>query len=126
MIRAMLQKIPLPDNLRQRQAVLLVYIIFIAVLSLAPSESRSLPIKHIDKVGHFLAYVVMAILALVSFRNWRGRMTAVIVAFIIAVLLEWGQGFVPGRLATLADGLTNVLGLLVGVLVYWFYERRRF
>jgi VanZ family protein len=68
----------------------------------------------------------MAVLALVSFRNRRGQVTAVFLTFIIAVLLEWGQGFVPGRLATLADGLTNVLGLLVGVLVYWFYERRRF
>jgi VanZ family protein len=76
-----------------------------------------LPVKHIDKVGHFLAYVVMAVLALVSFEG-RRRIAAVLLTVVVGVLLEWGQGFVPGRLSNLADGVTNILGLAAGVLVY--------
>lgn len=121
----MLQKIPFPDDLRWRQALFVIYIIIIAGVSLAPSDSSSLPIKHIDKVGHFLAYVVMAVLALVSFKKGGGQVTAVLLIFVLAVLLEWGQGFVPGRLSNLADGITNILGLLGGVLLYWLYFRRK-
>jgi VanZ family protein len=120
----MLQKIPFPNNFRQRQIIFLFYIILIVVVSLVPSDSRSLPIKHIDKVGHFLAYVLMAVLALVSYEKRGGQISAVLLTVVIAVLLEWGQSFVPGRLATLTDGITNILGLLVGVLLYWFYFRR--
>jgi VanZ family protein len=120
----MLQKIPFPNNFRQRQIVFLFYIMLIAVVSLVPSDSRSLPVKHIDKVGHFLAYVLMAVLALVSYEKRGGQISAVLLTVVIAILLEWGQSFVPGRLATLTDGVTNMLGLLVGVLLYWFYFRR--
>ncbi len=122
----MLQKIPLPQSKRQWQLLFLIYIAFIAILSLAPSESRSLPVQHIDKIGHFLAYMLMAVLALVSFKSRNGRMTAVLLTFIIAFLLEWGQSFVPGRLATLSDGITNFLGLLTGNLFFWLYRRRTY
>jgi VanZ family protein len=120
----MLQKIPFPSNFRQRQIVFLFYIMLIAVVSLVPSDSRSLPVKHIDKVGHFLAYVLMAVLALVSYEKRGGQISAVLLTVVIAILLEWGQSFVPGRLATLTDGVTNILGLLAGVLLYGFYFRR--
>jgi VanZ family protein len=66
----------------------------------------------------------MAVLALVSYEKRGGQISAVLLTVVIAVLLEWGQSFVPGRLATLADGVTNILGLLAGVLLYWFYFRR--
>jgi VanZ family protein len=120
----MLEWIPFPEDRRQRLVLFGVYVLFIAVLSLTPSDTRTLPVKHIDKVGHFLAYVVMAVLALVCFEERRGKVAAVLLTVVLAVLLEWGQGFVPGRLMTLTDGVTNVLGLGVGYLIHWFYWRR--
>ena len=120
----MLQKIPLPKNPSQWRLLFIAYIILIAIVSLTPSESRDLPIKHIDKIGHFLAYVVMMVLALVSFKGQNGRISAVILTLLIAFLLEWGQGFVPGRISSLTDGITNYLGLLSGFILYWFYLRR--
>lgn len=123
-IENMLERIPFPEGWLQRRALFLGYILVIAVISLLPSESRSLPVKHIDKVGHFLAYVIMAILALVSFEGRKGRGMAVLLTFVVAFLLEWGQGFVPGRLSNLADGITNVLGLFAGLLIYWTYYLR--
>lgn len=103
--------------------MLVLYIIIIAALSLTPTDSRSLPVKHIDKVGHFLAYVLMAVLALISVQSRNGRITAVLLTFLIALLFEWGQNFVPGRVASLTDGITNFLGLLAGMLLYWYFAR---
>lgn len=117
----MFQKIPFPDKLAQRQALFLFYIMFIAVISLMPTDSSALPIKHIDKVGHFIAYAIMAILAIISFERRKGQIAAVFLTFIVAFLLEWGQGFIPGRLSNLADGVTNVLGLMAGLTIYWIY-----
>jgi len=120
----MIQKIPFPDDRQQRQILFGLYILFIAVVSLFPADSSALPVKHIDKVGHYFAYVLMAVLANVSFekRNW--RVSAVFLSFIIAILLEWGQRFVPGRQVTLTDELANMLGLLTGILLYWYNSRR--
>jgi VanZ family protein len=120
----MLDKIPYPKNIRQWQIVFVLYIILITIVSLTPADSRSLPVKHIDKIGHFLAYTLLAVLALISFKGKNGRITAVLLTFIIAILLEWGQSFVPGRVASLADGLTNFLGLTIGLLLWWLYQRR--
>lgn len=121
----MLQKIPLPKNQNQWQKLFLLYIIVISIISLTPADSSELPITNMDKVGHFLAYLLMAVLALISFKNRNSRITAVILTFIIGFLLEWGQSFVPGRDASLADGITNMLGLLTGSLLFWFYKRRK-
>ena len=119
----MLDKIPIPKSSRQWHFLFIFYVIFIAILSLTPADSRSLPVDHVDKVGHFLAYTLMAILALVSFKSGNGRIMAVSLTFIIAFLLEWGQIFVPGRVASLTDGITNILGLVTGILLFWFHKR---
>lgn len=120
----MYQKIPLPKTKQQWQLLFLVYIILIAIISLFPAESSQLPVRHIDKVGHFLVYVLMAILALIGFKEPDGRIAAVLSTFIIAILLEWGQSFVPGRIASLTDGITNFLGLGTGFLLFWLHLRR--
>lgn len=101
-----------------------LYILLVIIVSLTPTDTSHLPVKHIDKVGHFLAYVLMAVLALACFEGRRWRVAAVLLTIVLAVLLEWLQGFVPGRQMTLADGVTNYLGLGVGYLIYWFYLRR--
>ena len=120
----MLQKIPFPDNPRQRQILFWIYIVIIVIVSLTPADSSALPVKHIDKVGHFIAYTVMAILTLVIFEGRGKRIAIILFTFVLAFLLEWGQIFVPGRLSTLTDGITNYLGLLFGFSLYWFYHRR--
>jgi VanZ family protein len=120
----MFEWMPFGDNLRRRQVLFVVYLVLIAVLSLTPSEGEIFSVKHVDKVGHFLAYVLMAVLALISFGRGRGQVTAVILTFVLGLALEWGQGFVPGRTSSLTDGLTNFIGLGVGIGYYWLSHRR--
>ena len=119
----MLSKLPLPKNQAQWQLLFGIYILFIAVLSLTPTETRDLPVQHLDKIGHFLAYAGMGILAMISFKRRNSRLFVILLTLIIAYLLEWGQTFVPGRVASLTDGLTNYLGLLAGMGFYWVYLR---
>jgi VanZ family protein len=78
-----------------------------------------------DKVGHFLAYVLMAVLALIGFREQKRRVAVTLLTLIVAVLLEWGQKFIPGRVSSVADGITNFLGLGTGFLLFWLYHRFR-
>ncbi len=99
--------------------VLLIYVLLVILASLLPSGGIS--VGNSDKVGHFFAYAGMAILALLSFEGKSARLAALLGAVGLGTLLEWGQSFVPGRDMSLADGITNALGVLVGALFFRFY-----
>ncbi len=99
--------------------VLLVYVLLVILASLLPSGGVS--VGNSDKVGHFFAYGGMAILALLSFAGKSARLAALLGAVGLGALLEWGQSFIPGRDMSLADGITNALGVLAGALFFRFY-----
>ena len=102
--------------------VLLFYILLVVVVSLLPSsgEASTWPI---DKVGHFVAYAGMAILALLSFDTWTDRLAALVGAIGLGALLEWGQSFIPGRDMSWVDGIANASGVAVGAVFFGFYGR---
>jgi VanZ family protein len=89
--------------------------LLIAILSSVPGELR----PHIpglsDKLEHFLAFLILgAVTVLTSPRPFSGRRSlAVVVAY--AAVLEAGQFFVPGRVASLMDLAASSAGALVGV-----------
>lgn len=118
----MLTKIPFPKTQTQWRLLFGTYLLLIAFVSLTPADSQELPVRHIDKIGHFLAYLLMAVLALISSGQWRGRLLALFLSFVIAFILEWGQTYVPGRVASLTDGITNYLGLLAGIFLFRVYQ----
>lgn len=101
---------------RKIRYVLLIYVTLVVVVSLAPSSGASF--WHIDKIGHFLAYGGMAILALLSFPVNSSRLAALLGCVALGAFLEWGQSFVPGRDMSLVDGLANTLGVLTGALFF--------
>jgi len=98
---------------------LLAYVLLVVLVSLLPSGGIS--IGNSDKVGHFFAYAGIAILALLSFEGRFARLAALLGAVGLGAILEWGQSFVPGRDMSLADGITNALGVLVGALFFRFF-----
>jgi VanZ family protein len=99
--------------------VLLVYVLLVMLVSLLPTSS-GISVWHLDKVGHFLAYCGMAILALLSFHVRSTRLVALLATVGLGALLEWGQSFVPGRHMSLADGIVNALGVGTGALLFRF------
>ena len=94
-----------------------LYVLLVILVSLFPSTGIS-PVRHIDKIGHFLAYMGMAILALLTFDSGIARISALLFAVALGAALEWGQSFVPGRDMSLLDGIANTLGVLSGTLLF--------
>lgn len=95
-------------------------LIFIVVASLVPSSTPSL--WHLDKVGHFAAYSALYTLALLSFQSVWLRLTVFSFAAILGVAMEWLQSYVPGREVSAIDAITNVAGLIFGILLYRYLK----
>lgn len=100
-----------------------LYVLAVILMSLLPGQA-GVSLGHMDKIGHFLAYMGMAVLAFLVFNSGIARILALFFAIALGAALEWGQSFVPGRDMSLIDGAANVLGVLSGVLLFRFQGRR--
>jgi len=90
-------------------------ILVVATLSLWPGGLVS-DHYHIDKLGHFGAYALLAFLPAILGRSahWLIVITVGLVA--AGILLEVAQLLVPGRVPSFIDGLANTTGVLAGFL----------
>ena len=93
------------------------------VLTHVPISVQS-PVRHFDKVVHFLAYAGLgAGMICVMPSAWRrsvfGLLAAVGAACLYGVIDEVIQGFVPGRTADLLDWCADAAGATVGATVAW-------
>jgi VanZ family protein len=98
---------------------LLAIILGITFLSLK-SVSHHTSIRVNDKVGHFIAYALFSLNALVV---WRQRATKFKIGLGLALvgyglLMEFLQGFVPGREVSGYDLLANSIGVGIGYLLF--------
>ena len=87
----------------------------------------------IDKLYHFIEYAILGALvarALVKAKpailpsRWVWHV-AVVFSILYGASDEWHQTFVPGRFATLADWVADVLGSIAGVFSVYFYYRKK-
>ena len=85
----------------------------------------------IDKLYHFIEYAILGGLLARAFAKagpaalpskfiW---LTAAVLSILYGASDEWHQTFVPGRFATLADWVADVLGSIAGVLAVYLYYR---
>lgn len=88
----------------------------------------------IDKLYHFIEYGILGALLAIALvnvplkqlpTNWRWTCAALI-AILYGASDEWHQTFVPGRFATLADWVADVLGAIAGVLSVYLYYRKKY
>lgn len=88
----------------------------------------------IDKLYHFIEYAILGGLLARAFVKAKPSIVPSHLVWSIAALLsifygasdEWHQTFVPGRFATFADWVADVLGTIAGVLgVYLYYRKQR-
>ena len=106
---------------------LIILFLTITLLSLLPPKS-ALNLENKDKLSHFFAYVVLSLNTfLLSRISWRKIWIAIILIG-YGFLLEWIQGFVPGRESSVMDGIANSSGVIFGFLVifisYKIHEKR--
>ena len=87
-------------------------------------------VPHVDKVGHFHIYGLLATLVLrVVFdpsRRWRGGLMAVLCASLYGITDEFHQSFTPGRGVEFSDWIADTLGAILAVSLYcaWPLWRR--
>ena len=86
----------------------------------------------IDKLYHFIEYSILGGLLAWAFVKakppfvpsaWIWSLAAVI-SILYGASDEWHQTFVPGRFATLADWVADVLGSIAGVLAVYLYDKK--
>ena len=86
----------------------------------------------IDKFYHFIEYAILGGLLTRAFVGAKPSIVPSRLIWYIAALLsilygasdEWHQTFVPGRFATIADWVADVLGSIAGAFgVYLYYAR---
>ncbi|MBE2224219.1 MAG: VanZ family protein, partial [Anaerolineae bacterium] len=102
---------------RSFQVLFVLYLLGVIFVSLIPGTVfLSSSVAHLDKVGHFFAYTGLGFLIGLTFRHRNGRLLVAVGVIFLGFLLEWGQSFVPGRDMSLADGLVNTCGVILGGL----------
>jgi hypothetical protein len=98
-----------------------VVLVSLAVLFAPASDVPSAP-PGVDKLVHATLFAALAVTG-----RWAGVGVAALSALLVgyAVVSELIQGFTPlARSASVADGLADVAGVLVGLLVWGLLTRR--
>jgi VanZ family protein len=101
--------------------VLAVWLLFLLIVSLIPVPGFKTHLPA-DKLEHFIAYGITAVLVMRHFIS-RGRkarlvILSVLIASLYGALLEVLQGLTPYRQPSLGDVLANTAGAVVFALAY--------
>jgi VanZ family protein len=75
-------------------------------------------VADIDKVGHFLAFGLLATLLCRLGTGWRAAFWALVVTSAFGATDEWHQAYVPGRASDVFDWIADTLGAAVAVGFY--------
>lgn len=96
---------------------LLLFIILI--LTLMPSSPKPISINQIDKLYHFIAFMVFAFVYRLAFKQ-----TKIFLIFMFSIALgafiEIVQYYLPNRSFSFADLIADILGAFVGLLIAQF------
>jgi hypothetical protein len=84
------------------------------VVSLLPGQF--VPVLMNDKLEHFVAYLTLAVVGSAVFRTIRGALLLFGFLCVLAVLLELGQEFSPGRTMDAADAAAGWAGACFALL----------
>ncbi len=115
------------------------FLYMVLIFGISSLEQPPLPMPEfewltIDKLYHFVEYAILGALvaralvkakpAILPSPRWIWCVAAVF-SILYGASDEWHQTFVPGRFATLADWVADVLGSIAGVFgVYLYYKKQ--
>ncbi|MBM3916508.1 MAG: hypothetical protein FJ349_02715 [Sphingomonadales bacterium] len=114
------------SNIQKLLRVLLALELLVIVYFSLKSPQGGVNVQLNDKVGHFIGYGILSLNTFLVFGFRSKWHTTFILLFLIGwgVLMEWLQGFVPGREVSGWDIVANAIGVAIGTSFY--YVRRRF
>jgi VanZ family protein len=100
-----------------KEKLLLVSLILvftgIAILSLLPPKSMEKLGEH-DKINHFIAYSVLSLNFGLVIKKLKTHLFFLPLLIAYGMLLEFCQGFVPGREPSWLDAFANSVGVILG------------
>ena len=86
-----------------------------------------------DKFLHFFVFGLLALLMARSFKKSRLKLFrnyyhvfAILFTALYGIVDEYHQYFVPGRFSTVGDWVADLLGAIIFVLVFYYWERWKF
>ena len=125
MVYLLLKKEKSSDMEQKNKLFLVLFIIIIiaiTVLSLLPPKS-GLELGKSDKLNHFLAYAILSLNF--GFISTKIRSYFIGIPFLITygLLIEFFQGFVPGRDPSFYDALANFVGVFSGFFIFRLFSR---
>lgn len=103
---------------------LILFFIGIAILSLLPPKSIEKIGEH-DKINHFIAYSVLSLNVGLVVKRIKTYLFYLPLLIGYGLLLEYVQGFVPGRQPSLLDVLANSIGVSIGFFLYFLYSLKK-
>lgn len=97
-----------------------LYTAVIIYFSLQP-VTKALRYLYHDKVLHFFCYFLLAILGVTAFNKRNQRPYVIAFAILLGIALEAAQLTVRTRHMSVADGITNIIGVFAGILIVRFF-----
>jgi VanZ family protein len=83
-----------------------------------------------DKFFHFLVFGILALLMARSFKksqlklfNKNYHIMSIVLTGFYGVIDEYHQYFVPGRFSTVGDWLADILGAIIFIIIFYYWER---
>jgi VanZ family protein len=101
-----------------------LYIFIITYFSLTPLEHK-IPVNVWDKASHFTAYLFLVMFVRRVHIKF-SYITCVITCFSYSFVIECIQYYIPNRQFELLDMLANLLGAILGVVIYCLVTEKCF
>ncbi len=102
----------------------IIYVLIITYLSLTPIEHK-MAVSVWDKAAHFTAYLLLAMFVKRVHIRF-SYLTCVITCFSYSFAIECIQYFIPDRQFEFLDMLANLLGAVLGVILYYLIIEKCF
>ena len=111
---------------------LVIYCIFIFIMSSISTPKMMPDVTYSDKILHFGAFVVLAVLFWRAFASLHlGIKNRILIALTLissiafGVLIEVNQSFLSYRQAEMADIGADVIGTFAGIIIsLWYFNRK--
>ncbi len=101
-----------------------LYVLIITYFSLTPIEHK-ISESIWDKAAHFIAYLFLVMIVKKVHIKFN-YLTCIIICCSYSFIIECIQYFIPNRMFDILDMLANVLGTLLGVILYYLIIEKCF
>lgn len=110
--------------MKKIKIIIIFILLIITYYSLRLPDPKSLTVHINDKLGHFLAYASLAMNVLLVCNLVKEKLIGIILMISYGFLMEFFQGFVPGRDPSGLDMIANSSGILVGLVIFLLFKKQ--